>query len=443
MPKSARLKLADDLILRPLWWDDRKRIALPEPVLPQKVDVAIVGGGYTGLSAALTAAHGGATVVVFDAEDPGDGASSRNGGMVGDRLKPSFPTLEKTFGTERAKALMAEPTNAVDYLERLIIDLGIECDFGRMGRYYPAANPAHFRALEAALQAEQAARGDIDATMVSRDEQAQFLASPLYAGGRLQTRTGGLHPARFHDGLIDAARNAGVVIASRTAVLGLEEEDDFIRLDTGLGYLNAGRVLICTNGYTGDLQPDLQRRVIPVTSAIAATEELDPALVERLIPGGRMITDSFNLLNYYRPSPDGRRILLGTRPGLFAARPGPRLAQYIGNRIGQIFPELDGTSITHCWWGKVAFSVDDFPKIGLQDRIGHALCYGGSGVAMSVWLGHKLAQKALGDLAGRTAFDDMPFPGRFYYRSWPWFLGPAMAWYEAKDRLAGRYRRAA
>lgn len=91
----------------------------------------------------------------------------------------------------------------------------------------------------------------------------------------------------------------------------------------------------------------------------------------------------------------------------------------------------------------MAFSFDYFPKIGMQERIGHALCYGGSGVAMSVWLGHKLAQKALGDLAGRTAFDDMPFPGRFYYRSWPWFLGPAMAWYVAKDRLAGRYRRSA
>lgn len=443
MPKSARLKLADDLVFRPLWWDDRQRRALPEPVLPARVDVAIVGGGYTGLSAALTAARGGASVIVFDAEDPGDGASSRNGGMVGDRLKPSFPKLEKTFGTERAKALMAEPGNAVDYLERLIVDLGIDCDFARMGRYYPAANPAHFRAMEASLKAEQAVRGDIGATMVSGDEQAQFLSSPLYAGGRVQSRTGGLHPAKFHDGLLDAARNAGVMIASRTAVLALEEEDEFIRLDTSLGFLNADRVLICTNGYTGNLQPDLQRRVIPVTSAIAATEELDPALVAWLIPGGRMVTDSFNLLNYYRPSPDGKRILLGTRPGLFAAKEGPRLAQYIGNRIGQIFPELNGTRITHCWWGKVAFSFDYFPKIGMQERIGHALCYGGSGVAMSVWLGHKLAQKALGDLAGRTAFDDMPFPGRFYYRSWPWFLGPAMAWYEARDRLAGRYRRSA
>ncbi|WP_281019541.1 MULTISPECIES: FAD-binding oxidoreductase [unclassified Minwuia] len=443
MTTSARLKLADDLVFRPWWWDARKRHAPPEPEMPARADVAIVGGGYTGLSAALTAARGGAKVVVFDAEDPGDGASTRNGGMVGDRLKPSFPKLEKTFGSERAKALMAEPANAVDYVERLILDLGIDCDFGRMGRYYPAVNPAHFRAMETALAAEQAARGDIGATMVSAEEQAQFLASPLYAGGRVQSRTGGLHPAKFHDGLMDAARNAGVTVLARTAVLGLEEEDDFIRLDTGLGYINADRVLICTNGYTGNLQPDLQRRVIPVTSAIAATEELDPALVERLIPSGRMITDSFNLLNYFRPSPDGRRILLGTRPGLFAAKQGPRLAQYIGNRIGQIFPELDGTRITHCWWGKVAFSFDHFPKIGMDERIGHALCYGGSGVAMSVWLGHKLGQKALGDLAGRTAFDDMAFPGRFYYRGWPWFLGPAMAWYGLQDRMAGRYRRAA
>ncbi len=149
-----------------------------------------------------------------------------------------------------------------------------------------------------------------------------------------------------------------------------------------------------------------------------------------------MITDSYHLLNYYRPSPDGKRILLGSRPGMGGADTA-KLAGYLGDRLGRIFPELDGTTITHCWSGKVAFSFDTFPKIGLNDRIGYAMGYAGAGVAMSNWLGHKLAQQAMGDLSGRTAFDDMDFPGRFFYRGWPWFLGPLMAWYSLRDRMAG------
>ncbi len=338
---------------------------------------------------------------------------------------------------------MAEPANAVDYVERLILDLGIDCDFGRMGRYYPAVNPAHFRAMETALAAEQAARGDIGATMVSAEEQAQFLASPLYAGGGCSPEPAACTRRSSRRRLMDAARNAGVTVLARTAV-----RWDWRRRMTssastqGLGYINADRVLICTNGYTGNLQPDLQRRVIPVTSAIAATEELDPALVERLIPSGRMITDSFNLLNYFRPSPDGRRILLGTRPGLFAAKQGPRLAQYIGNRIGQIFPELDGTRITHCWWGQGGLRLRPFPESGWMN--GSAMR---SATAARAWPCRSGSATSWGRRHWVTwpggQLGDMAFPGRFYYRGWPWFLGPAMAWYGLQDRMAGRYRRAA
>ncbi|WP_417514912.1 NAD(P)/FAD-dependent oxidoreductase [Minwuia sp.] len=437
--KSGSLKLSEDIQFEPWWWQARARSTLPEPELPGRVDHAIIGGGYTGLSAALTLARSGASVVVFDSGDPGDGASTRNGGMVGDRLKPGFPALTRTFGAESAKAMMDEAAASVDFIERLIIDNGIACDFGRMGRYYPAVSRKHFDAMTRKLEAEQAAR-EVSAVMVPAEEQSQFLHSPLYHGGRLHHDTGGLHPAKFHDGLLAAARGAGARIAARTAVLGMEETDTGIALETGVGFVEADKVLICTNGYTGPATPEHQARVIPVTSAIVATEELDPDLVSRLIPGGRMITDSYHLLNYYRPSPDGKRILLGSRPGLGGGND-QKLASYLGRRLGRIFPELDGTAITHCWSGKVAFSFDTFPKIGMGGRIGYAMCYGGSGVAMSNWLGHKLAQKAMGDLAGRTAFDDMPFPGKFYYNGWPWFLGPMMAWYGLSDALSGGTRR--
>lgn len=438
--KAGKLKVADDLKQEPWWWEARNRAPVPEPDLPGRVDVAIIGGGYTGLSAAITLAGEGASVVVFDENDPGDGASTRNGGMAGNRLKPDFRTLAKQFGEKKAVSLMDEAGASLDFLERRIIDLGIDCHFSRMGRFVGAVNPSHFASMAADLEAEKAHR-EIDAVMVSAEEQSQFLRSPMYHGGRLHHDTGGVHPAKLHDGLLAAARSAGAIVAARTAVLNLEETDEGYALETGVGFLEAGKVLVCTNGYTGPATPDYRSKVIPVTSAIIATEELDPSLVEQLMPGGRMITDTYNLLNYYRPSPDGKRILLGSRPTFMAGTNGPKLADYLGRRLGNIFPDLDGVTISHCWSGKVAFSFDTFPKVGMDGNIGYAMCYGGSGVAMSNWLGHKLAQKALGDLAGRTAFDDMEFPGRFFYDGWPWFMGPTLAWYSFRDRLAGGGRR--
>ena len=430
------MKLPDDLKFEPYWWNQRRRAALPEPDLPERVDVAVVGAGYTGLSAALTLARGGASVAVFDAEDPGNGASTRNGGMVGDRLKPGFSGLERRFGRDRAIAMLDEAQASVEFVERLIVDNGVECDFVRMGRFYPAVTKAHYDAMARGLEAEKSARR-VDAEMVPAEEQSQFLGSDFYAGGRLHHDTGGLHPAKFHDGLLASAGNAGAKVFGRTPVLDAEETDNGLLLETGLGYLTADKLLICTNGYTGALTPEHRSRVIPVTSAIVATEELDPELVRRLIPGGRMITDSFNLLNYYRPSPDGRRILLGSRPGIGGSG-GRRLAGYLGRRLTEIFPELNGHAVTHCWWGKVAFSFDSLPKLGFDGRVGYALGYAGSGVAMSNWMGHKLAQKALEDLAGRSAFDDVEFPDRFYYRGRPWFLPPALAWYGLRDSLSRR-----
>lgn len=421
----GRLKLASDLRYRPWWRDDAGHAVPCEPDLPARTDVVIVGAGYSGLSAALTLAQAGVRVAVFDAGDPGDGASGRNGGMVGDRLNLSWSRLARRYGEVRARALMQEARDAVDYVERLTRDLDIDCAFARTGRFCAAASPAHLRRMQADLAAEPEAQRD--AVIIGPEESRLYLDSPLYHGGELIERVGGLHPVRFHQGLLRAASDAGVPVMGRTQVLGIEEDDTGLTVETGLGFVRADRVLICTNGYTGQLEPDLQRRVIPVTSAMIATEEIDADLVARLIPAGRMITDSFHLLHYFRPSPDGRRILLGHRPGVLAPKSGSGLARHLADRLGRIFPDLEGTAITHCWQGRLAFSFDFLPKIGLVERIGYAMCYGGSGVAMATWLGHKLGQKAAGDLAGRTAFDDLDFPGRFYYRGKPWFVGPAMA----------------
>ncbi|MEC9345130.1 MAG: FAD-binding oxidoreductase [Pseudomonadota bacterium] len=435
----GRLRLADDLHERPWWREDAGRPAPPEPDLPATVDVVIVGAGYTGLSAALTLAQSGARVAVFDSGDPGDGASGRNGGMVGDRLNVSWRTLARRYGAGRATALQQEARSAVDYVERLTVDLGIDCGFARVGRFCAAASPAHLRAMRRELEAEPE---DLrEGRIIPPGETAAYVDSPLYHGGELIETVGCIHPVRYHTGLLEAVRKAGVPVLARTQVLASEEDDDGLTVETGIGFVRADRMLVCTNGYTDMLEPNLQRRVVPVTSAMIATGELDPDLVARLVPGGRMITDSFHLLHYFRPSPDGRRILLGHRPAPFHPQRGRRLAAFLARRLGEILPALDGATVTHCWQGRLGFSFDFLPKIGLVERTGFAMCYGGSGVAMASWLGHKLGQKAAGDLAGRTAFDDIDFPARFYHRGTPWFVPPAMAVLALDDWRHRRRRR--
>lgn len=423
--------LAPEITWTPWWWQDRGPIVIPDFDLPPHVDVLIVGAGYTGLSAALTLARAGVRVLVCELGDPGEGASSRNGGMVGDRLRFPYTELRRRFGERLAGRMVGEARQSVDYVERLIQECQIDCHFSRMGRFYGANRSRDYDAMARELEAEHNAIGG-ESLMVPQQDQGQYTGSPIFHGGRLNPMTGGLQPALFHAGLLSAVQAAGAMVTARTGVLSVDETDNGMEVETSFGMVRADKVLICTNGYSGPAIPEIQRRVIPIRSTIIATTEIGPAMVESLMPGGRMTVDSLNILSYFRPTPDRQRILLGSRPGIFDNNPRDAAISLI-RRLVHLFPQLSRTEITHCWSGLVAYAFDSIPKVGMTDRLGYAMCYGGSGVAMSTWLGHKLAQKALNDPLGRTAFDDFEFPTRWYYHGRPWFLPVAMAWYNLVD----------
>ena len=432
----AHPTFAPDFQVKPWWWEAAEPEERDSP-LPDRAQVAIVGGGYAGLSAALTLCRLGHRPVVLDAERIGWGASSRSGGMVSGGLKVANTTLAKAHGTEAAHRMALACAASLPFIEETIARERIDCDYVRCGRFVGAWTPAHYDAM-ARRVAWLAEVTGLPVEMIPRARQRDYLGSDRYFGGMAAAATGSLHPARYARGLAAAAARAGAVLVDRVRVRGIAPEGSGFRLVTDRGALRADAVLTATNGYSldprGTASPWLARRLVPLNSYIIATEELPAETIERLFPGRRMISESKRVLNYFRPSPDGRRVLWGGRASFRAATAG-QSAPRLHATMAETFPELRAAKVTHAWTGMVAFTFDGLPHIGVQDGVHYAAGCQGSGVAMATWLGHNVALKIAGAANERFALDGLPFPTRPTYTGNPWFLPIVGGWYSLRDRL--------
>lgn len=417
----------------PYWWDDAPLTTEPPAALPQRTDVAVIGAGYTGLSAALTLARAGRSVVVLEAGVPGVGASSRNGGMCSDVLKPSLGTLTQRYGRDRAVALVREAREAFDFLPAFLADEGIDCDFVRSGGFTGALKQAQYDAMARETEALARSTG-LEADMIPRAEVRNEIGTDLYVGGRVMHRRGGLHPARYHAGLLARVRAAGVTVAGNAAVTDLERTGTGFHLATRQATLQARDVVVATNGYTGPVTPALRRRVIPVTSYMIATAPVSANLMATLMPKGRMLTDSNRLLCYFRPSPDNTRVLFGGRPAYTDIGPA-EAARRLRGYMTTIFPELSDVELTHSWSGYIGYTFDRLPHVGLRDGVHYAMGYCGSGVVMSTWLGRKAALRVLERPEAASAFADIEHPTNPLYYGRPWFLPLVQAWYQGADMI--------
>ncbi|MFQ5958803.1 MAG: NAD(P)/FAD-dependent oxidoreductase [Alphaproteobacteria bacterium] len=426
---------SDDLKLQPYWWEAAPRPKLPPAELPGRADVAIVGSGFSGLSAALTLARAGRSVVVFEAGDPGFGASSRNGGMCGGAFKIAFSDLSARLGVERAVAIYNDGQAALDYLAQLIEREQIHCHFARMGRFVGAHAPSHYESM--ARETELLRKHvRLEADMVPRSEQRAEIGSDIYHGGRLIHRDGGLHPALYHQGLLERATAAGAAIAANAPVTGIRGGNGGFTVTSDRGRITARDVIVATNGYTGRTTPWLRRRLVPVGSFMIATEPLGAEVMGRLLPKGRMLADSKKILYYFRPSPDGRRILFGGRTAYGTTSEDLRATGATLHRfMTGVFPELAGAQITHSWSGNVAFTFDRMPHGGVHDGIHYAIGYCGSGVVKATWFGHQTARRILGQ-AVETPLFDADFPTLPLYGGTPWFLPLVSMYYQLQDRFA-------
>ncbi|MCG5486114.1 MAG: FAD-binding oxidoreductase [Sinorhizobium meliloti] len=419
----------------PYWWEAAPVRSLPKQPLAKSVDVLIVGAGYAGLSAGLVLAREGRSVAAFDAMNPGEGASSRNGGITSGSIRPDYATITRRFGEEKAIAIEAEGKTARDFLYDLIKAEGLDCDFRLTGQFKGVIGFDDYE--KTARGAEVLAkRLGIDAYPVPYNEQKNYIGTDFYRGGMVRMDIGGLHPAKFHAELLRVALASGLTVHSGTRVTSIEKQGAGFRVTTSAGTVQARRVLVCTDGYTDGAVPYLRRRLVPVRSRIIVTEELAPDLMARLMPQRMMMIEGRQLGFYYRPTPDGKRILLGGRDSSRRGDPiEPKL--YLRNGLIKLFPELENVQLSHSWFGNVAMHRDMLPRIFERDGIVYATGFCGSGVVWAPWVGTRAAHKILGHTEqARTEFDFRPPAAVPLYNGNPWFMPAIIRGYKIQDEIA-------
>ena len=414
------------------WTDGIAPLPATHDAIMAEADIVIIGSGYTGMHAAIVAASHGKSTQVLEAQTPGWGCSTRNGGQISSSVKPTLQQLAKRFGIERARAIRAEGDASLEWIGEFIARHDIDCHFTRCGRFHAAHTPRHFDKLVAEsrrLRTEE----NVPTTIVPRADQHQEIGTDAYFGGIVYSRHASLHPAKYYAGILQVALNAGVRVTGDCPATAISRSGAGFIVSTPQGQIKAGKIVVATNGYSGSLMPFVQRRVIPIGSYIIATQPLPKSVMDRLFPTNRIISDSCKVVYYYRPSPDRSRILFGGRVSANETNPdisGPKLQQ----DLSRIFPELQGCGLSHSWSGTVAYSFDELMHIGQHDGVYYAMGYCGSGVGMASYLGMRLGQQLVGLSEGKTALDNIEFPTRPFYRGTPWFLPAMVGWYRWRDR---------
>jgi len=408
------------------------------PEFPNSVDVAVIGAGYCGLSAARTLAKRGVSVAVLEAETFGWGASSRNGGMVLTGMKLPAPTLIRRYGIETVRKMYAASLETMDCVEQIVHEEKIECDFSRCGHLEVACKQAHFDSYEetAALTRREFHH---ELRIIPKSELRAEIGSDIYFGGMVDEASAGLNPARYVAGLAGAAQRAGARLFDHTRVTSVEPETRNgarkFRVVTPKGALTAREVILASGAYTTEATPALRKKIIPIGSYIIATEILPADLARELSPRNRMIYDSKHFLYYYRLTPDNR-MLFGGRAAFFPETENTvrQSAEILRRSMVDVYSQLLDTKVEFVWGGTLDFTLDVMPHAGKIDDMYFAAGFAGHGVAAATWFGAKLAGVICGE-PNDIPFDGIKFPAApFGLRSGnTWALPLAGAWYRILD----------
>ena len=400
-----------------------------------RTDVAVIGGGLTGVVAALHLARRGAKVHVFEQDTVGFGASGRNGGMATTGMSIGIRQAVDKLGFETAARLYGAYTEAIDLIEKLVTEEGIDCDFARTGKLNLATKPAHYQGFAKTAELLNSRLGG-DSELVPKGELRREIGTDVFHGGMVESKSAGLHVGKYIRGLGVAAERAGVTIHEKAPVQRLTRTGSGHELQTPRGRIQADQVLLATGAYTRRPFSWYQVRIAPVGSFIIATEPLDLSVCDDLLPTRRVASDSKNLLNYFRITPDNR-LLFGGRARFAMSSPqsDEKSGRLLRDAMVRTFPQLADTRIDYCWGGQVDMTLDRMVKAGQHDGVYYAMGYAGHGVQMATYMGRQMAEYMSG-VPEANIWRDFEFrriPGHF---GPPWFLPVAGAYYKLKDRVS-------
>jgi glycine/D-amino acid oxidase-like deaminating enzyme len=399
------------------------------------VDVAIVGAGLTGLTAALHLARKGAKVEVFEQETVAWGASGRNGGMATTGMSIGFRTAVERYGFEAASAYFLAYNDAIDTVEKIVGEEGIDCDFARTGKMTLAAKPAHLDGLRKSAEV-LAERLGHHTQIVSKGELRSEIGSDFYHGAWVDPKGAGLHVGKFTKGLAESAARLGARIHEKAPVEQVRRlEGTRHEVVTGRGTVRADQVLVATSGYTQRPFRWQQVRIAPVGSFIIVTEPLGKEVCDQLMPTRRMASDSKNLLYYFRITPD-HRLLFGGRARFAMSNPqsDEKSGRILHKAMTSVFPQLGNARVDYCWGGLVDMSMDRMVHAGEKDGLFYSMGYSGHGVQMATHMGKQMAEYLNGTVEANP-WRDLAFkriPGHF---GPPWFLPFAGSYYKFKDLI--------
>jgi glycine/D-amino acid oxidase-like deaminating enzyme len=367
--------------------------------------VAVIGAGYTGLSAALHLAEAGHEVVVLESRDLGERASGLNGGQVIPGVKHDPDTLETMFSAQVGARLVQTVATAADVVFDLIERLKIACDATRTGWIQPATSELALQ-QQAARVAQWRRRGAA-VELLSRAEVTRLTGSARYCGGLIDRRGGTVQPLSYARGLARAALEAGAAIHTGTPATTLTRSGAGYRIDTPSGSVTAPVVIVATNAYTGSLTAELRRSVVAVPSFQVATAPVPESLRATILPQGQSASDTCRLLRYFRLEVSGR-LVMGTR-GTFATAPTTRTVRHHYRAVREIYPQLQGLGFEYHWGGFVAMTQDHLPHLHeLAPGLLAGLGYNGRGVAMATVMGRLLARRVMGAAPEELGFPIVP-----------------------------------
>ncbi|WP_020651445.1 NAD(P)/FAD-dependent oxidoreductase [Massilia niastensis] len=405
-----------------------------EGKVPPHADVVVVGGGFTGLSAALALARSGASVVLLEAGRVAGEASGRNGGQCNTGLAHDYADLAARLGEQNARAFYKAYDSAVDTVERLVRDEGIDCDFRRCGKLKVAAKPEHYAKLQ---RIHEQLRTSVDpgVQLVAPERLGEEIGSRSFHGGLLQKDGAQMHMGKFGVGLAAAAARAGARVYESAAVTAIERQAGGYRLSCARGTVTAGQVFLATGNSSLGPFRHFRRRLVSVGSFIIATEPLDKATLDEIAPTRRNYVTTKNIGNYFRITPDDR-LLFGGRARFALSNPksDQKSGRILADTMTEFFPQLEQTRIDYCWGGLVDMTADRLPRAGRHEGMFYSLGYSGHGVQMSVHMGQLMAEI----MAGRTDLNpwrDLDWPSIPGYFGKAWFLPLVGAYYKLQDRL--------